>query len=60
MVLAVSSFGAQGSNAHALVRGAAQHGDNNDATGDVKLLWHRVSCWAVPVAQVCFCARVTC
>ena len=60
LVLGVSSFGAQGSNAHALLRSAAQPGVKNRVSGDVKLPWRRVSCWAVPVAQVCNHAMSAC
>ncbi len=54
LVLGVSSFGAQGSNAHALVRGSCEPAAVSRASDRGKMPWRRVSCWAVPLAQVRF------
>ena len=51
LVTGVSSFGAQGTNAHALVRGTSCDG-GMDVRGRHEVLLQRGRCWVVPETQV--------
>ena len=51
-VLGVSSFGAQGSNAHALVGGPSQPSEAGAVATGAGLPWRRSICWVIPHAQV--------
>ena len=54
LVLGVSSFGAQGSNAHALVRGPPRLSEATGLVAGARLPWRRSACWVIPRAQVSF------